>query len=127
MDITLKNKRDSSIELFRIISMLLIVAHHYVVNSGLYQIIVENFEFSFKSIFFLIFAWAGKTAINCFVIISGYFMCKSKITVKKFLKLFLEIEFYRIVIYIILVITGVTDISITQVIKSVVPFYNIGS
>ncbi len=27
--------RDSNIELYRIISMLLIVAHHYVVNSGL--------------------------------------------------------------------------------------------
>ena len=27
--------RDSNLELFRIITMLLIVAHHYVVNSGL--------------------------------------------------------------------------------------------
>lgn len=30
-----KKRRDSGIELFRIITMLLIVAHHYVVNSGL--------------------------------------------------------------------------------------------
>lgn len=28
-------KRSSNIELFRILSMLMIVAHHYVVNSGL--------------------------------------------------------------------------------------------
>ena len=28
-------KRDSNLELFRIITMLFIVAHHYVVNSGL--------------------------------------------------------------------------------------------
>lgn len=28
-------KRESNLELFRIISMLLIVSHHYVVNSGL--------------------------------------------------------------------------------------------
>ena len=27
--------RDSNLELFRILSMLVIVAHHYVVNSGL--------------------------------------------------------------------------------------------
>ena len=31
------NKRDSSIELFRIITMLMIVAHHYVGNSGIMQ------------------------------------------------------------------------------------------
>lgn len=30
-----KPKRSSNIELFRIITMLIIVAHHYVVNSGL--------------------------------------------------------------------------------------------
>ena len=29
-----KKQRDSSIELFRIITMLMIVAHHYIVNSG---------------------------------------------------------------------------------------------
>jgi hypothetical protein len=27
--------RDSNIELFRIVAMMLIIAHHYVVNSGL--------------------------------------------------------------------------------------------
>lgn len=32
-------KRDSNLELFRIITMLLIVAHHYVVNSGLMEVI----------------------------------------------------------------------------------------
>lgn len=30
-----KKVRSSNLELFRIISMLLIIAHHYVVNSGL--------------------------------------------------------------------------------------------
>ena len=31
----IKSKRSSNIELFRILSMITIVAHHYVVNSGL--------------------------------------------------------------------------------------------
>lgn len=123
----INKQRDSSIELFRIISMLLIVAHHYVVNSGLNQLITENLTLSFKPVFFLIFGWAGKTAINCFVIISGYFMCKSKITLKKFLKLLLEVEFYRIVIYFILIITRVDKFSIAGTIKTIAPFYNIGS
>ena len=33
---------NSNLELFRIIVMLLIVAHHYVVNSGLMPIMAEN-------------------------------------------------------------------------------------
>lgn len=67
--------------------MLCIVAHHYVVNSGLIQLVQENNSLDFKSIFILLFGWGGKTGINCFVLITGYFMCKSQITVKKFLKL----------------------------------------
>lgn len=90
--------RDSSIELFRIITMICIVAHHYVVNSGVIQEITPMNALTFNSLFSLVFGWGGKTGINCFLLITGYFMCKSNITVKKFLKLFLEIEFYNIII-----------------------------
>lgn len=36
---TSRAMRDSNIELFRIITMIMIVAHHYVVNSGLMDIV----------------------------------------------------------------------------------------
>ena len=36
------NRRESNLELFRILSMLLIVAHHYVVNSGLMSVVYED-------------------------------------------------------------------------------------
>ncbi len=34
--------RNSNLELYRVIVMLLIVAHHYVVNSGLLQVLIQN-------------------------------------------------------------------------------------
>ena len=34
--------RSSNIELYRILVMLLIVAHHYVVNSGLLDVMNQN-------------------------------------------------------------------------------------
>ncbi len=34
--------RSSNLELFRIITMLVIIAHHYVVNSGLTSVIYES-------------------------------------------------------------------------------------
>lgn len=40
--ITVKKVRDSNLELYRIIVMLLIVAHHYVVNSGLLDVMLQN-------------------------------------------------------------------------------------
>ncbi len=79
----------SNLELYRIIVMLLIVAHHYVVNSGLMEVMMSQ-PTSGKSIFLSLFGMWGKTGINCFVLITGYFMCRSEITLRKFLKLLLE-------------------------------------
>ena len=68
-------QRDSNIELYRILVMFMIVAHHYVVNSGLIDVMKES-PTSPNSIFFYLFGMWGKTGINCFVMITGYFMCK---------------------------------------------------
>ena len=88
--------RSSNIELFRIISMLMIVAHHYVVNSGLLDYIDAKFALQFKDYFLLLFGWGGKTGINCFVLITGYFMCESNITKKKFFKLLGRCEIFSV-------------------------------
>ncbi len=104
--------------------MLLIVAHHYVVNSGLTAAdgpIYSN-PMSWRSMFLLVFGAFGKTGINCFVLISGYFMCKSQITAKKFCKLLLEIEFYRIVIWLVFILAGYETFSLTALVKVLLPF-----
>ncbi len=85
--------------------MLLIVAHHYVVNSGVWDAIQAD-PTSSTSLFYYYLGMWGKTGINCFVLITGWFMCTSQITVRKFLKLLLEIEFYKVVIGIVFLVTG---------------------
>ena len=50
--IEVKKIRDSNLELFRIIVMFFIIAHHYVVNSGLmdrYGVLAQN-QFSLNRI-----------------------------------------------------------------------------
>ncbi len=113
--------RESGIELLRIITMIVIVAHHFVVNSGLIPDIMNEKTFSIDRMFLLLFGWGGKTGINCFVMITGYFMCKSKITIKKFLKLILCIEFYRFIIYAVFIATGMTEFSFIGFVKAVLP------
>ena len=116
--------RNSNLELYRIIVMLLIVAHHYVVNSGLQEVMSQE-PLSGKSIFLYLFGIWGKTGINCFVLITGYFMCKSSITVRKFLKLLLEVEFYKIFFYAVFVLSGYEEFSLTGLGKALLPVYYI--
>lgn len=126
--ISLKRKRDSNLELFRILTMLLIVSHHYVVNSGLTEVIrgdVQQYGITTKSIFYLLFGAWGKTGINCFVLITGYFMCKSQITKKKFVKLLVQIYFYKIVIYLIFLLSGYEPFSPKSLLKAILPFTQI--
>lgn len=120
-------QRNSNLEFFRIIVMLLIVAHHYVVNSGLTNAggVIYSDPMSWRSLFLLLFGAWGKIGINCFVLITGYFMCKSQITAKKFAKLLLEVELYKIVIYLIFLLTGYESFSLKGLIKVILPFTTI--
>lgn len=95
---TLSVNRSSNIELFRIVLMFFIVAHHYVVNSGMMSFVVDS-QLSWCDLFLALYGAWGKVGINCFVLITGYFMCKSQISVHKFLKLVFEVLFYNIVLY----------------------------
>ena len=98
-------ERNSNIELFRIIVMMLIVMHHYVVNSGLIDLVNAN-PLSAPSLFYASVGFWGKTGINCFVLITGYFMCTSRITLRKFLKLICQIYTYNVLFYFLFLITG---------------------
>lgn len=117
-------ERNSNIELYRIIVMLLIVAHHYVVNSGIMDVL-QSSSFSFKSIFFYLFGAWGKTGINCFVMITGYFMCKSNITLRKFLKLLFQIEFYNIIISSVFWISGYNGMNFMSFLRCILPIQSI--
>lgn len=118
-------KRESGLELFRILTMVLIVSHHYFANSGLNGELYKELRLSFNSVFLLLFGWGGKTGINCFVLITGYFMCKSKITVRKYLKLILEVWFYKVIIFLIFLITGYQKFSARAMIKALLPIISI--
>jgi len=107
--------------------MFLIVAHHYVVSSGLTLADGPmNTDFpSAKSVFLWLFGIWGKTGINCFLMITGYFMCKKQITLKKFLQLLLEVYFYKIVIYIIFLLIGYEVMNALTITSVLLPIWGI--
>lgn len=113
-------ERSSNLELYRILVMLLIVAHHYVVNSGLLDVMNQD-VLSTNTTFFSLFGAWGKTGINCFVLITGYFMCTSKITFRKFLKLLLWVLTYSVLITAVFIISGYTPNGVLRMIYEVIP------
>ncbi len=64
--------RNSNIELLRILCMVLIVCHHYAVHGGF------SFEggWSWNRSLIGLLSSGGKLGVNCFVLISGYFLCE---------------------------------------------------
>lgn len=97
--------RKTNIELLRIVLMLMIIAHHYVVNSGLTEL--YNYQNpTLKMYFFQCFGAFGKIGVNCFVLITGYFMITSSFSFKKWLKLYLEVKFYSLLIYFVFLAFG---------------------
>ena len=119
--------RSSNLELFRVITMLLIVAHHYVVNSGLTVVNGPIYAepLSWKSLFLLLFGAWGKTGINCFVLITGYFMCTSNITLKKYLKLVGVIIFWKTIFWLIFFLSGYEVFSIKIFVKAFLPVVSV--
>ena len=101
----IKNKRESNFELLRIIAILLIITSHFCVHSTNQIYLQAPFTFNIHHLLTLIFT-TGCIANNIFILITGYFMVNKKINYKKIISLVLDMEFYSIIIYLVLSITG---------------------
>lgn len=114
-----KNSRNSAIELLRIISMIMIVFHHFAGHGGF------NFtaDITFNYVWYLFMLSGGKIGVNIFVLISGYFLIDSKqgFSLKKVLKFWLQLLFYSLVIYFAFCIKGDMLFSIKKLIMMCLP------
>lgn len=82
--------RSSNIELLRIVSMILIVAHHFSIHAPWPDGIVLN------DALVCVLGFGGKLGVNCFVLITGYFMVNSRFKSLSFLRVFLQTLFYSV-------------------------------
>lgn len=98
--------------------MLAIVASHYVCHSGVLQETGLNPSAPYR-LYLLLFGMWGKTGINCFVMITGWFLCKGEISLRKFVKLLLEVEVYKVIVGTAFLLAGRLDT--TQYLMSLLP------
>lgn len=114
----MKKVRNSNIEVLRIISIILIVISHYSVHNG----IRYNDMTIGLNRFILEISMLGNIGTIIFVSISGYFLIDTnRIKLEKILKLLMQIMFYSITIYIILVLMNKKDFSIVSLLKNCLP------
>ena len=91
-------ERNSSLELLRILAMIMIVFHHFAVHGGFvydYSVLtIPRFWVNFISM-------GGKIGVDVFVLISGYFLVVDRepvINVRRIFKFWFQIYFYSIII-----------------------------
>ena len=114
-----KKVRDANFELLRIIAMLMIIVHHYLIFGGIFNGVVEG---SFQYYICNIIEYSCIVCVNVYVMISGYYMIKSKIKFKKIIQLELQMLFYSIFMYLWVVYKKEQDFNIYHLIKNFFPF-----
>lgn len=105
-----KQVRQSNFELLRIVFMLLIVVHHYCINSG-FEVIIDDYlrsstSLTFNMFFIQFLSFGGKVGVNGFFIISGYFMITGKMKISKVYRLLSTVLFYNVAVFIFFNLLG---------------------
>ena len=120
----MKKNRNSSIELLRIIAMLLIIAQHYVVHGGFAD---EIFDMVAPNIIYLkILRMFGYGANTIFALITGYYLIHRDVKEKyyrRILPLVFEIFFYSVCVLIVLLVTKLVPLSIKDILKLLFPLF----
>lgn len=113
--------RNTSIELLRIISMIMIMFHHFAYHG--------NFEWNFNEVtlphlWYDFILMGGKVGVDIFVLISGYFLIENTEKLfqpKKLLKFWGQVVFYSIMTYLLSVMSRLNAFEIKQLIKVCLP------
>ena len=104
----MKKERESGIELLRIIAIFLVIGVHALYYGHFFDMAKAAGGHVFSST--LLFKFATRSAVNIFVMISGFFMVHSSFNVKKALKrtsdTYIKILFYSVVLTVIFLILG---------------------
>lgn len=117
-----KKVRNTSIELLRIISMVMIIFHHFAVHGGF---TFEEADVSISHFWYYFIQMGGKIGVNIFVMISGFFLVESKdkqvFNFKRILKFWGQVFFYSVLLTIIAWITSIGEVGIKELIKMMFP------
>lgn len=113
----METKRHTGLDLLRIVSMLLIIVLHALAHGGVLSAASAPLPAAF--------AWTCEAlayvGVNCYVLISGYFLILSEFRVRRLARLWMQVFFYSIVLYAVAVLFGADSFSLAQTVKYLLP------
>lgn len=112
--------RNSSIELLRIIAMIMIVFHHFAIHGGF----TFGTSISITHFWYNLIIMGGKIGVDVFVIISGYYLITNDEIVfntNRIIKFVGQVFFYSVVISFIGELTGISDLGVKAFVKTFFP------
>lgn len=113
-------KRNSNLELLRIICMICIIFIHIFTQTSLYNVKIGD---GVNYYFALLLCMAGRLVINCFVMIGAWFLTDKAFKAERVINLWLEIFFYCGGITLICIIKRVEGVSIINGIQAFFPVF----
>lgn len=101
----MKGKRQANFELLRIVAMLMIIVLHYLNKGGLIEPYTQdnsavNYAAHLIEAFCIV-------AVNCYVLLSGYFLVESAWKPERVVSLAAQVLFYSLLIPVVLICAGV--------------------
>ena len=116
----MKKEKNVNIEILRIVSMIMILILHFFYHGNILNEMPKKINLlcvSTISVEVLCIV-----TVNIFILISGYFLCKSKFDINKIIKLYGEIFVYSLIIGFILLLTNKIELNIKNLIYIFFPF-----
>lgn len=106
-------ERKYGFDLLRIVSMLFIVTLHYLGVGGAFYNIYDGYLPTNAANYIIasIFEALSIVGVNCFVLISGYFLSRGKYKAKKITSLWCNVIFYSLIFFALKCIKGGFDVS----------------
>lgn len=108
--------RHTGMELLRIISMLFVLCLHFFIKGG-YLHSKNNLVYN-ESWFLFCFSIV---AVNCYVLITGYFMSEKSFILSRVTLVYSQMWFYSVLLFSVTVLFGITKFTTSSVANAVLP------
>lgn len=112
-------QRNGSLDILRTLCMFLIVLGHSICHGQVLDAVTTNSVNYFLVTAIYTFLMVH---VNCFVLISGYFLCMHKFRLQKAISLWIQAFFWSALLYVILSVFGIIPFGIKDFIKALLPF-----
>lgn len=109
------NNRQSNFELMRIVSMILIVAYHFVYNTSLLQT-----TSGFTHFVILVFTYFTLVHVNSFIVLMGYFQCNKEFKINRLITMNNSGWFYKVLFLIIFLLIGI-KVETLEIVQLILP------